>query len=72
MKEKDRGIEEGVGNSPDPRAMSGKQQRRRGARRTATLAAALGRGGCELARGRKLAAKRDKEAERDRSAIYEA
>ena len=51
---------------------SGKQQRQRGARRMAALAEALGRAGCELAWGGKLAAKRDKEAERDRSAIYEA
>jgi len=62
-----RGREAKLGFGP-----SGKQQRRRGARRTAALAAALGRGGCELVRDGKLAAKRDKEAERDLSAIYEA
>jgi len=61
-----------VRNSLDPKEMSGKQQRRHDARRTAALAAALGRGGCDLARGGKLAAKRDKEAERDQSAIFEA
>ena len=57
-----------MGNSPEPKEASGKQRRRRGVRRTATIATTLERGAAASCVGEKACGRWDRDAAE--AAIY--